>query len=262
MSERAASIPVGRIAGYEVQGKLGAGGMGVVYKALDLKLNRTVALKFLSDEDVAEEDRDRLLREARASSALDHPNIAAIHTIDETPDGRTFIVMGYYQGETLASKIRQGPMQPAHAVNIALQIAAGLQHAHARNITHRDIKPSNVLITNDGTAKILDFGLARIHGPTASTDSASLSGTLFYMSPEQVQGKTLDARCDIWALGVVLYQMLTARLPFYSDNAATTITVILEAAPAPMPTVSDEIQLIILRALSKAPDSRYQTCSE
>ena len=262
MGERAASIPVGRIAGYEVQGKLGAGGMGVVYKAVDLKLNRTVALKFLSDEEVTGDDRDQLLHEARASSALDHPNIATVHTVEETGDGRTFIVMGYYEGETLASKIRQGPMQPAHAVNIALQIAAGLQHAHARNIVHRDIKPSNVLITNDGTAKILDFGLARMHGPTASTESASLKGTLFYMSPEQVQGKPLDARCDIWALGVVIYQMLTARLPFYTDNAASTINAIQESAPAEMRGVADELQLIILRALSKAPDSRYQGCTE
>lgn len=262
MAGRVPSIPVGRIAGYEVQSKLGAGGMGVVYKALDLKLNRTVALKFLSEEDVAAADRERLLREARAASALDHPNIAAVHTVEETADGRTFIVMGYYAGETLADKIRHSPLQPAHAVNVALQIASGLQHAHARNINHRDIKPSNVLITNDGTAKILDFGLARMHGPSASTESASLSGTLLYMSPEQARGRPLDARTDIWALGVMLYQMLTGRLPFYSDNAASTIVAILNSPPAPMTGVPDELQLIILRALSKTPDSRYQSCAE
>src|SRR4051812_34802180 len=188
MSGQAPSIPAGSIPGYEVQGKLGAGGMGVVYKALDLKLNRTVALKFLSTNEVSAENRDKLLREARAASALDHPNIAAVHTIEETADGRTFIVLAYYEGETLADKVRRGPLQPAHAVNLALQIAHGLQHAHARNLTHRDIKPSNVLITNDGTAKILDFGLARVHGPTESTETATLSGTLLYMPPEQAQG--------------------------------------------------------------------------
>ncbi len=256
------SSPVGRIAGYDVQGKLGAGGMGIVYKALDLKLNRTVALKFLSDQDVAEDDRERLLREARAASALDHPNIAAVHTIEETPDGRTFIVMAYYEGETLADKVRRGPLQPAHAVNIALQIAHGLQHAHARNITHRDIKPSNVLITNDGTAKILDFGLARMHSHSASTESASLSGTLLYMPPEQAQGRPLDHRADIWAFGVVLYQMLTGRLPFFADNVAATIVAILNSAPPPMTGVADDLQLIVLRALSKTPDARYQSCSE
>jgi serine/threonine-protein kinase len=262
MAGPAPSIPLGRIAGYEVQGKLGAGGMGIVYKALDLKLNRTVALKFLSEEEVTVEDRERLLREARAASALDHPNIAAVHTVEENAEGRTFIVMGYYEGETLSDKIRHSPLQPAHAVNVAMQIAGGLQHAHTRNITHRDIKPSNVLITNDGTAKILDFGLARIHGPSASTESASLSGTLLYMSPEQVQGRPLDARTDIWALGVVLYQMLTGRVPFFTDNAASTILAILNAPPAPMPGVPDELQLIILRALSKTPESRYQNCTE
>lgn len=262
MSGHASSIPAGQIPGYEIQGKLGAGGMGVVYKALDLKLNRTVALKFLSTDEVTPENRDKLLREARAASALDHANIAAVHTIEETADGRTFIVMGYYDGETLADKVRRGPLQPAHAVNFALQIAQGLQHAHARNITHRDIKPSNVLITNDGTAKILDFGLARVHGPTASTETATLSGTLLYMPPEQAQGRNLDARSDIWSLGVVLFQMLTGRLPFYSDSAASTIIAILNSPPAEMAGVSDELQVVILRTLAKTPDARYQNCGE
>ena len=262
MSGNASAIPAGHIPGYEVQGKLGAGGMGVVYKARDLKLNRIVALKFLSADEVSAGNRDKLLREARASSALDHVNIASVHTIEETADGRTFIVMGYYEGETLANKVRRGPLQPAHAVNFALQIARGLQHAHARNITHRDIKPSNVLITDDGTAKILDFGLARVHGPSESTETATLSGTLLYMPPEQAQGRPLDLRSDIWSLGVVLFQMLTGRLPFYSDSAASTIIAILNSPPAEMPGVSDELQVIILRALAKTPDARYQNCGE
>src|SRR5690242_3491731 len=162
----AGPIPsIGPTPGYEITSKLGAGGMGVVYKAIDLKLHRTVALKFLADHEIGESDHERLLKEARAASALDHPNIASVHSIQETPDGRTFIVMGYYEGETLTDKIRHGAMQPAHAVNVAMQVATGLQHAHSRGIVHRDIKSSNILITNDGTAKILDFGLARIHGP-------------------------------------------------------------------------------------------------
>src|SRR5689334_11797890 len=160
---------VGPIPGYEIKSKLGAGGMGVVYKAIDLKLNRTVALKFLADEDVGQPDHERLLKEARAASALDHPNIATVFSVQDAPDGRTFIVMGYYEGETLSDKIRHSPLQPSHAVNVAMQVAAGLQHAHSRGIVHRDIKSSNILITNEGTAKILDFGLARIHGPAIST---------------------------------------------------------------------------------------------
>lgn len=253
---------VGPIPGYEIKCKLGAGGMGVVYKAIDLKLNRTVALKFLADHEIGQPDHERLLKEARAASALDHPNIATVFSVQEAPDDRTFIVMAYYEGETLTDKIRHSLLQPAHAVNVTMQVATGLQHAHSRGIVHRDIKSSNILITNEGTAKILDFGLARIHGPAVSTETTPLGGTLYYMSPEQAEGRPLDHRTDIWSLGVVLYQMLTGRVPFLTDNAGSTLLAILNDAPALMPTVPEELQVVILRCLAKNAAGRYQNCTE
>lgn len=262
MAGPSASVPLGAIAGYRILGKIGAGGMGVVYKALDLKLDRTVALKFVAEEGVSAEDRERLLREARAASSLDHPNIATVHSVGETDDGRLFLDMAYYEGETLGEKLRHGPLQQAKAIDIACQIARGLQHAHQHDVVHRDIKPSNVILTADGTAKIVDFGLARMYGANASTESATLTGTLYYMSPEQAQGRALDARTDLWSLGVVLYQMVTGRLPFHAESAGSTLVAIIQSAPAAMGNVPEEVQLVILRALSKEPAARYQSAGE
>lgn len=254
------SLP--HVPGYEIQAKLGAGGMGVVYKAFDLKLHRTVALKFVGEHITGPSDRERLLREARAASALDHPNIASIHTIEELPDGRTFIVMGYYEGETLAGKLLHGPMQPSRAVNIAQQMARGLQHAHGRGIVHRDIKPSNILVTDEGVAKILDFGLAASYGSLGSTDTAALRGTLPYMSPEQLQNQAPDMRTDIWALGVVLYQSLTGRLPFAAETPGATLMAILTTPPPALEGVADDLQLVVFRMLAKDPAARYQNCGD
>ncbi|MGA2000087.1 MAG: protein kinase [Terriglobales bacterium] len=262
MAQAAATMQATRIGGYEVLGRLGAGGMGVVYKAADLKLKRPVALKFLATEAVAAADKERLLREARAASALDHPNIATVHAVEEAEDGRLFIVMAYYEGETLAEKMRGGPLQPAKAINIASQVARGLQHAHTHGVVHRDIKPSNVIMTSEGMAKIVDFGLARQFAPSGSTQSASLAGTLSYMSPEQASGKAVDVRTDIWSLGVVLYQMLTGRLPFDKESAGSTVLAILNSPPAPMGKVSEALTLVIYRALAKTPADRYQSCAE
>lgn len=250
------------IPGYEMQAKLGAGGMGVVYKAFDLKLHRTVALKFVGEHLAGPGDRDRLLREARAASALDHPNIAAIHTIEELPDGRTFIVMAYYEGETLADKIRHGALQASRAVNIVQQIARGLQHAHTRNIIHRDIKPSNILVTDEGVPKILDFGLASTYGSVGSTDTVAMRGTLPYMAPEQLQNQPPDARTDIWALGVVLYQSLTCRLPFAAESPGATLMAILTTPPPVLEGVAEDLQLVVFRMLAKDPAARYQNCGD
>jgi serine/threonine-protein kinase len=251
-----------QIPGYEILSQLGAGGMGVVFKALDLNLQRTVALKFLTHiNDGAAAEKERLLREARAASALDHPNIAAVYTVQETSDGRLCMVMAYYGGETLADKLRSGPLQTAKTIALARQIAAGLAHAHEHGIVHRDIKPSNVIVTDDGVAKILDFGLARLTASSASTQTG-MSGTLPYMSPEQVEGKVVDERTDIWAFGVLLYQSLTARLPFAADSAVATVMAISSASPAPMPEVSDDLQVIIYRCLCKARDARYASCTK
>jgi eukaryotic-like serine/threonine-protein kinase len=199
MTETAAAIPGGeRIGDFQILGKLGAGGMGVVYKATDLRLERTVALKFLPAElSVEEAEKESLAREAKAASALDHANIGVIHGLEETPDGRLFIVMGYYEGETLAHKIRRGPLPLKESLDIACQVARGLCEAHARHIVHRDIKPSNIIITERGVAKIVDFGLARVISSASSSQSMRTSGTAAYMSPEQTMGRSLDHRTDV-----------------------------------------------------------------
>jgi serine/threonine protein kinase/tetratricopeptide (TPR) repeat protein len=263
MAEPAQSLSDSRIGPYQIVGKVGAGGMGVVFKAIDVRLQRTVALKFLpTDREVLALDKERLLREARAASALDHPNIATVYAVEEAEDGRLFIVMAYYQGETLDERIRRGPLPSAEAADMARQIARGLARAHAQGIVHRDIKPSNIMITSDGVAKIVDFGLALAVTSSASTQSMGAAGTLPYMSPEQAMGKAADARTDIWALGVVLYEMLTGRLPFTSDSPAATVMAIVKEPPAEMGEVPKELQLVVFRALSKGVEARYQSCAE
>jgi eukaryotic-like serine/threonine-protein kinase len=180
MSEAASALASGeRVGNYQILGKLGAGGMGEVYKALDLKLQRTVALKFLPPElNAGERDKERFLREAQTASSLDHTHIGVIHGIEETPDGRSFIVMAYYDGESLAQKIQAGSLAFRDAVDMAIQIGEGLAEAHAHHIVHRDIKPSNVTITSQGTAKIVDFGLARIVATPTATQTGGTTGTV------------------------------------------------------------------------------------
>ncbi|HUJ83762.1 MAG TPA: serine/threonine-protein kinase, partial [Candidatus Acidoferrales bacterium] len=215
--------PGERVGNYQILAMAGAGGMGVVYKALDIKLERTVALKFLPPElNASEKDRERFLKEARTASSLDHPNIGVIHGVEETPDGHAFIVMAFYEGESLTQKIRRGPLPVRDAVDIAIQMAKGLEAAHARNIVHRDVKPSNVLITQHGLAKIVDFGLARVVTSPTMTQTGGTSGTVGYMSPEQSLGKPIDLRTDIWALGVVLAEMLAGQNPFWRDSVPST----------------------------------------
>ena len=200
---------------YKIIEKLGSGGMGVVYKAQDTKLDRFVALKFLPQHlSQSEEEKQRFIHEAKAASALDHPNICNIHEIDEADDGQTFIVMAYYAGETLRDKIDRGPLAIDAAIDIVIQISQGLAKAHSKEIVHRDIKPANILITEDNQVKIVDFGLAKLQGRTQLTKEGSTIGTVSYMSPEQTQGTEVDHRSDIWALGVVLYEMLTGEQPF------------------------------------------------
>jgi serine/threonine protein kinase/tetratricopeptide (TPR) repeat protein len=264
MPETKNAFSVGEIVAgsYKVLGMAGAGGMGVVYRALDLNLERTVALKFLPPELIAgETEKARFLREARTASSLDHPNIGVIHGIEETPDGRTFIVMAFYEGRSLAERIRNGPLACGQAVDIAIQMAKGLAEAHARHIVHRDIKPSNVMLTGNGTVKIVDFGLAQvISAQTAS--HTGLAGTLSYMAPEQALGKLVDQRTDIWALGAVLAEMLTGRAPFERETMPATLMAILNQPPHTLDGVPLELQQIVYRTLAKEPELRYQTCSE
>jgi eukaryotic-like serine/threonine-protein kinase len=236
--------------------------MGVVYRALDLKLERTVALKFLPEHLISNaDDKDRFLREARFASSLDHPNIGVIHGLDETATGRIFIVMAYYSGETLAHRMRRGPMPLLDAVDIAIQMGEGLAAAHAATVVHRDIKPSNAIVTQTGVTKIVDFGLARL-ASTGSTQSVSTAGTIGYMSPEQTVGKFVDQRTDIWSLGIVLAEMVTGKNPFQRDTPATTIYAILNDPPLPMEELPLDLLRVIYRALSKEPATRYQNCRE
>lgn len=250
------------VAHYRILEKLGAGGMGVVFKALDLKLQRTVALKFLpADAALDENEKDSLLHEARAASALDHPNIGSIYGIDESDDGQLFIVMAYYEGETLA-RMRDRGLSTTHALDLLIQVARGLAAAHARAIVHRDIKPTNIIVTQDGIAKIVDFGLARVVTSASMTQTLHVSGTLPYMAPEQILGEPISARCDVWALGVVLVQLLTGTHPFYRDNAAAMTFAILNQPPAGLELLPPVLCPIAYRALAKQAEHRYPTAKE
>ncbi len=271
MSESTATLSAGDLVGnYKILGMAGAGGMGVVYRALDMKLERTVALKFLPEHVASSnEDKERFLREARTASSLDHPNIGAIHGLEETSNGRTFIVMAYYAGETLARKVLGGPLPLADAVDIAIQMGEGLAAAHAGTVVHRDVKPSNVILTQSGVAKIVDFGLARLTSTTGSTQSVSTAGTIGYMSPEQTIGKLVDQRTDIWSLGIVLAEMVTGKNPFQRETAAATIFAILNEPPRALGEPDEAtghipiaLLRVIYRALSKEPATRYQSCRE
>jgi serine/threonine protein kinase/tetratricopeptide (TPR) repeat protein len=263
MSNPTGTLSAGDVVGnYKILGLAGAGGMGVVYRALDVKLERTVALKFLPEHLVSSsDDKERFLREARFASSLDHPNIGVIHGLEETSDGRAFIVMAYYAGETLVGKLRHGPIPLAEAVDIAIQMAEGLAAAHAGTVVHRDIKPSNVILTQSGVAKIVDFGLARL-ASSGSTQSMSTAGTIGYMSPEQTVGKFVDQRTDIWSLGIVLAEMVTGKNPFLRDTPAGTIYAILNDPPLPMDELPLDLLRVIYQALSKEPATRYQNCRE
>jgi len=252
------------ISHYRILEQLGMGGMGVVYRAEDLKLDRIVALKFLAPEFVRDSDsKARFVHEAKAASALDHPNICTIHGIEETDDGRLFIAMACYEGETLTDLIGRGPLETEEAVAIAVQVAQGLTKAHSLGIVHRDIKPANVFLTEDGLVKLLDFGIAKLAGQTQITKTGAAIGTMHYMSPEQLQGEEVDRRTDLWSLGVMLYEMLSGKLPFTGDRQQAVIYAILHAEPTPIgQDVPPELELAITRCLRKTPAERYQGVEE
>jgi serine/threonine protein kinase len=250
------------ISHYRIVEKLGEGGMGVVYKAEDTKLLRPVALKFLSASMLgSESDKQRFLREAQASAMLDHPNIAAVHEIDEV-DGQTFIAMTYVDGPSLAARMAERALNVDEALDVGIQIAQGLGEAHGKGIVHRDIKGANILLTARGQVKITDFGLAHLAGRSRLTKSGTTLGTPAYMSPELALGNTTDRRSDIWSLGVVLYEMLTGRLPFDGQVEQVMVYSIINEDPQPLSALRRglpaDLGRIVLKALAKRPEERYQ----
>lgn len=260
-----ADIVVGQaISHFKILQFLGEGGMGVVYKALDIALNRTVALKFIQPSALHNlEEKTRFLREAQAAAALNHPYITTVYEVGEA-EGRTYIAMEYLDGATLRDRTRSGPLPLAEAMEIAFQLADGLEEAHRKGVIHRDIKSSNIMVTEKNRVKLMDFGLARL-SEVSQTLTAGFQGTVAYMSPEQAAGEPVDQRTDIWSLGVVLYEMLTGSLPFPGDRAQAVIHGILNKKPAPLAaTRSDvpaEVERIVAKCLEKNRDDRYPSAS-
>ncbi len=251
------------ISHYKILEELGRGGMGVVYKALDTKLDRFVAIKVLSSHLSSDEKAiARFVHEAKAASALDHANIGTIYEIDETADVETFIAMAYYDGETLRERIDRGGLEIAEAIRIIEQVAGGLSRAHEAGIVHRDIKPSNIIITKHGEAKVIDFGLAKLAGGTKLTKEGSTFGTAAYMSPEQALGNETDHRSDIFSIGVIFYEMLAGERPFRGEHEAALLYEIVHEQPRSFTdmdvTADPEIERIIANALAKDPEERYE----
>lgn len=249
------------ISHYLVGGLLGAGGMGEVYRATDTTLERSVALKFLRP--VADSGmRKRFMKEAQTASLLDHPNVCTVFEVEEIGGGDLFIVMPFYEGETLDRILAKGPVDAKRALELAGQIGRGLSAAHGDLIIHRDIKPANLMLTAGGTIKILDFGIAKLLGTERELDPGSVLGTPRYMSPEQLRGKTVDQRTDIWSLGVVLYEMLTGTSPFREDDVAATITAVLNRRPEFIsrmcPDIPERMDAIFEKLLAKRPRNRYE----
>jgi TolB-like protein/Tfp pilus assembly protein PilF len=255
------------ISHYRILAKLGEGGMGVVYKAEDMKLKRPVALKFLPSELTQNaQAKARFVHEAQAASALDHPNVCSIHEIDETDDGRMFIAMACYEGENLKDRLAHSPLPLEEALNITRQVAEGLAKAHEREIVHRDIKPANIFITTDGLVKLVDFGLAKLAGQTRMTRTGTTMGTVAYMSPEQSRGAEVDHRADIWSLGATLYEMIDGQPPFAGDHEQAVIYSILNKEPEALTglpgAVSAGLERIVAKCLAKDPAGRYATAGD
>jgi serine/threonine protein kinase/tetratricopeptide (TPR) repeat protein len=255
------------ISHYRIIEQIGAGGMGVVYKAEDTTLKRTVALKFLPQELTRDlKAKKRFIQEAQTISSLDHQNIGTIYEINETEQGQLYIVMAYYKGETLGERIKKGPLKESEAIDITIQVLHGLSKAHERDIIHRDIKPANIIITDEGVAKIIDFGLAKLTWQVDLTKTSSTLGTTAYMSPQQICAESVDGRTDIWSVGISLYEAITGQLPFTGEYEQSIIYSILTEDPVPPSSLKNdilkELDQIINKAIQKEPKKRYQNSLE
>ena len=246
---------------YKIVDKIGEGGMSVVYKAEDTRLKRPVALKFLSQASLDEEQKQRFLQEAQAAAGLDHPNICTVHEIDEV-DGRAFIVMALVEGKSLKDRLTSGPLSIPEALNITVQIGQGLHAAHGKGIVHRDIKPANIILGDDGLARIVDFGIALLGGEDRLTRAGTAVGTTAYMSPEQTTATHVDHRTDIWALGSLLFEMISGLTPFRGHYTDAIVYAIMNEDPEPLTGlrtgVPVELERIVGKALAKDAADRYQ----
>ena len=254
------------ISHYLILDRIGQGGMGVVYKAQDLHLNRVVALKFLPEGSLSQNSFRQLQNEARAISSLNHKNISTIYDFDSS-EGMQFIVLEYLPGGTLKERIQeQGTLSISEATAIAVQVAEGIAYAHTKNTIHRDIKTDNIMFAEDGTAKLTDFGISKIKMQSSMTSTQTISGTLAYMSPEQIQGEEIDHRADIWSYGVVLFEMLTGHLPFEGTLQPTVIYSVLSKDPSEIAQYRNDVpaslQNIVFRCLEKDPAKRFQRVEE
>src|SRR6478736_5531427 len=269
--------PGSKLGDYDIRRPLGAGGMGEVYLAQDTRLGRSVAVKVLSAEMASDHGRIRRFeQEARAASALSHPNVCVVHALGETSDGQSYIAMEYIEGQTLRHLVQTRPPTLKAALDMAIQIAAGAGAAHAIGIVHRDLKPENVIVRRDGLVKVLDFGLAKLAPgglpndqatrTLVQTDSGVVMGTYTYMAPEQARGQEVDARADIWAIGVMLYELVSGRVPFTGHTPSDVMVAILDREPAPLdklnPAIPHELQRIVAKALRKDRAQRYQTIAD
>src|SRR5436190_17470680 len=270
--------PGTKLGRYEIRSKIGEGGMGEVYLALDTELNRSVAIKILPPKLSENPQRlQRFIQEARAASALNHPHIITIHEIG-VADTTRFIATEFIDGDTLRSHIVEGMRLP-EILDISIQVAGALAAAHAAGIVHRDIKPENIMVRRDGYIKVLDFGLAKLTEPQGSdtdpeaptramvnTGAGTIMGTANYMSPEQAKGTHVDARTDVWSLGAVLYEMIAGRVPFPGETPTETISLILQKEAAPLirfaPDVPAELDRIITKTLTRDQEERYQTAKD
>ena len=254
------------ISHYKILSELGRGGMGVVYKAEDTKLERTVALKFLAPHLLEDEEgRARFIREAKAAAALDHPNICTVHEIDEV-EGETFIAMAFIEGQSVKDKLKERPLKLEEALDITVQTAQGLQAAHEKGVVHRDIKGANLMVTPQGQVKVMDFGLAQLAEGSKLTKTQTMLGTPAYMSPEQARREPTDRRTDVWSLGVVLYEMVTGRVPFEGERQEAVVYAIGNEEPEPITAlrvgVPTELDFIVSKAMAKDAADRYQHVEE